>query len=90
MEGAFTAWRFSYKLEFYKTQSESFSHSHQISVWLNIMLTTRCINTADILVQTVHIHVRSPTIDMLQASSIPVGYSWGGELLYKDVAKNLV
>ena len=28
---SFTARFFSYKLEFYKTQSESFSHSHQIS-----------------------------------------------------------
>ena len=67
------------------------SHSHQISdCTIKHSITSRCINTADILFQTVHIKVRSPTINMLQTSSILVGYSWGDELLHKDVAKKLV
>ena len=41
-------------------------------------------------VQTVHIQVRSPTFNMLQASSIAVGYSLGDELLYKNVGKRQV
>ena len=34
-----------------------------------------------ILVQTVHIQVRSPTFNMLEASSIVVGYSWNEEII---------
>ena len=41
-------------------------------------------------VQTVHIQVRSPTFNILQATSIAVGYSLGDELLYKDVGKRQV
>ena len=41
-------------------------------------------------VQTVHIQVRSPPFNMLQASSIPVGYSRSDELSYQDVGKRLV
>ena len=37
--------------------------------------TSRCINTAGILVQTVWILVRSPTFNVLQDSSISVGYT---------------